>query len=74
MAKADIIAALTPIAVMGVAKHETDIQLLDYNLPFYDCPSDLILYNDRMGHVLTVEDVRTAKRVLKELQEDAKRD
>jgi len=58
-------AALEPVAVLGVARPETDIALLDYNLPFYDCPDDLVLYNDRMGHAITVGDVRAAKEALR---------
>lgn len=57
-------AALEPIAAMGVATHEKLSTLADHNVPFYDCPADLILYHDRMGHPLTVGMVRAAKRAL----------
>jgi hypothetical protein len=58
-------AALKPLASLGVARVETDIALLDYNLPYCDRPDDLVLYNDNMGHSIAVGDVRKAKAALR---------
>lgn len=56
--------ALKPFAVIGVAHIETIPALFGYNTPFYDCPPDLVLYNDRMGHTITVGDIRQARAAL----------
>lgn len=62
-ALSEAIEALKPLAVLGIARRETMPELADYNTAFYDCPDDLVLYNDNMGHAITVGDVRTACRV-----------
>jgi hypothetical protein len=50
--------ALMPLGALGVARRETILHI-DY-VPFFDCPDDLVLYNDNMGHAITVGDVRRA--------------
>ncbi len=62
--------AIKPLALLGVARIETDIALLDYNVPFYDCDEDVVLYHDHMGNSITVGDVRSAKEALRQ-QDDA---
>lgn len=34
---------------------------------FYDCPEDLVLYDDNMGNCITVGDVRCARNVIASL-------
>lgn len=58
-----LITAVRPIAVMGVASIENHVDLLSLNIPFYDCPDDLVLYQDGMGHALTVGDIRIANKI-----------
>lgn len=50
---------LKPFAAIGF-KPESECSLQNYNTAFYDCPVDLVIYDDKMGHVLTVGDFRNA--------------
>jgi len=54
-------AALEPFADIGLAGVERMQALQQLNVPFYDCPGDLVIYNDNMGHGVCVEDIRRAR-------------
>lgn len=60
--------ALERFEGIGSAKAETALELLDYNLPFYECPDDLVIYDDKMGHCITVGDIRFAHTTLASLK------